>query len=93
MKNTHTGERWFVAHDAIFTNGGDKPICIAHIDKNEPSTSPADREANARLIAAAPELLEALERVLKVDSIARPIDAFESFQLAEKAIAKAKGQQ
>ena len=49
--------------------------------------------ANARLIAAAPELLEALERVLKVDLIERPIDAFESFKLAEKAIAKAKGQQ
>ena len=55
----------------------------------------AEQEANARLIAAAPELLEALEELADlvddlVDGIYRP-DSFTT-QPARAAIAKAKGE-
>lgn len=49
---------------------------------------PHDQEANARLIAAAPDLLEALEAVVRVADR----DTVE-FRMARAAIAKAKGEQ
>lgn len=45
--------------------------------------------ANARLIAAAPELLEALEEVLGWETLC-PI---ETYEMASAAIAKARGQE
>jgi hypothetical protein len=45
-------------------------------------------EANARLIAAAPELLEALEEVLGWETLC-PV---ETYEMARAAIAKARGQ-
>ena len=52
-------------------------------------------EANANLIAAAPELLEALERLLIVCETPYPgcILSSREAMLARQAIAKAKGQQ
>lgn len=50
-----------------------------------------DTKANARLIAAAPEMLEALKAALGMSS---PIDRYENaklFELIEAAIAKAEG--
>ncbi|CUJ58749.1 Uncharacterised protein [Achromobacter xylosoxidans] len=51
-------------------------------------------EANARLIAAAPELLEALEWALRAMEARNPLWAEgERFVAARAAIAKAKGEQ
>jgi hypothetical protein len=59
---------------------------------------PAEHEANARLIAAAPELLAALEAVVALDSArltARDWGAAKdaAYSQARAAIAKAKGVQ
>lgn len=39
------------------------PISIAMPDRDEPRTNPTERDANARLIAAAPDLLAALQKL------------------------------
>ena len=65
-----------------------------------------DPEANARLIAAAPELLEALEQLFRIGEFyssaiehdnygehGRKMDLAEWATLAQAAIAKAKGEQ
>lgn len=54
--------------------------CICHI-----ASTNEDAEANAKLIAAAPELLEALEKILIADYAV-------SRENARNAIAKAKGE-
>lgn len=69
MKTKHTPGPWVVAYGQVYRaepsptceNAG---ICIAKPDRNEPHTSPCERDANARLIAAAPELAEALRKTL-----------------------------
>lgn len=74
------------------------PISIAMPDRDEPRTNPTERDANARLIAAAPELLEALEALAnRVDPANKKRDlTITSFVAALKkaraAIAKAKGE-
>lgn len=62
------------------------------MDRNEPHTSPCERDANARLAAAAPELLEALQSIVnsgELDGRApqRMIDN------ARQAISRATGNQ
>jgi hypothetical protein len=59
-------------------------------------TVTSDRnEADARLIAAAPELLEALKLFVRAEKMARdgnpPQDADELIKLGDSAIAKAEG--
>lgn len=53
--------------------------------------SPDENEANARLIASAPELLKALENVLAEIEEAVPSVDFWSKKAARAAITKAKG--
>lgn len=50
------------------------------------------QEANARLIAAAPELLEALQNIVTTDAEVLKILAPEQREVANSAIAKALGQ-
>jgi hypothetical protein len=51
-----------------------------------------DREANARLIAVAPELYEALWKIARVEFNCSPHQRFMAAQaIAEEAIAKARG--
>ncbi len=54
------------------------------------------QEANARLIAAAPDLLEALEAMVadwgKLASVVKPLGEESSLRKARAAIAKAKGE-
>ncbi len=49
-------------------------------------------EANANLIAAAPEMLESLKRLLNLTSAANELEIVEAWQGARDAIAKAKGE-
>ena len=71
-------------------NGSVLPICRLDVDRFE-------AEANARLIAAAPELLEALEAMLShtadLDPMQgfRPEEDFSAVKQARAAIAKATG--
>jgi len=39
-------------------------VPIAHMDRNTPETAPAERDSNAYMCAAAPEMLAACERAL-----------------------------
>lgn len=52
-----------------------------------------EREANARLIAAAPDLLEALKSLLCVDYRSWDNSAQEKWEAASAAVAKAEGEQ
>ena len=96
MTHTHTPGPWWRDDDGFIASGSDKtyitvasPNCSEDIDIDE-------REANARLIAAAPELLAALEDaeflLRKAGLIAGPMqDSFKrSATDARAAIAKAK---
>lgn len=94
MTAKHTPGRWLIGEDQcvddawsiITTSGGS---IIANVNDRH------DRKANAHLIAAAPDLLEALEEFFAIEedeaavSQAR-IDA--AFDAARAAIAKARGQ-
>lgn len=64
-----------------------KRYTLAHVYDGET----ANMEANARLIAAAPELLDALEGVLQVDCDSEDWHQDEAWERAKNAIAKAKG--
>jgi len=72
---------------------GDYRVCM--IDCDDETVSESEHEANARLIAAAPEMLAALEnaaaqlRTLLDDSIE---DDYSALTSAEIAITKAKGE-
>ena len=50
-------------------------------------------EANARLIAAAPELLEALKEIADTDPVDAALDPQRAVRIARAAIAKATGEQ
>lgn len=66
---------------------GGSPRYVAVADKRD---TPAETLANARLIAAAPELLEALEALLSYDNLGA-YDRATVRQQARAAIAKATG--
>ena len=71
-----------------------REICHVLIDESDPSDWPTTR-ANLRLIAAAPELLAALEAMRQHDSAGGPCDKpgfkCDCYARADAAIAKAKG--
>ena len=50
------------------------------------------REPNARLIAAAPDLLEALELIASTDPVDAALDPQRAMRVAKAAIAKALGE-
>ncbi len=62
----HTPGPWVVEQGSVYTKrpneNGQFPR-IALMDREEDETRPTERDANARLIAAAPELLAALKRI------------------------------
>lgn len=90
----HTLGPWTVDTDT----GGRKPIMakdgitsVAHTDGLE--NEDLD-EANARLIAAAPEMLQALKRAVSMlQAVGMPADAIpQDLEKMEDAIAKAEGE-
>lgn len=86
----HTPGIWKVSGESVVASNGD--YCIAVVESDGGYEAPLEqREANARLIAAAPELLEALEEVSKKGCL-----EYAPTTTAQKvwdAIAKAKGPQ
>lgn len=101
MKTQHTPGPWRadirLAQTVVVSERG----IVADIARHESSTteqSYSDEEiaANARLISAAPELLEALEQIAArentADGFERPVlDRKQCSAIARAAIAKAKG--
>lgn len=51
----HTSELWEYRDGAIYKGN----IAIGHADRNDPRTTPTERDANTQLMAAAPTLLAA----------------------------------
>ncbi len=47
--------------------GEPEQVAIARAARDEDATAPTERDANARLIAAAPELLAALDRLVSLN--------------------------
>jgi hypothetical protein len=99
MSAQHTPGPWCVSNIGL-TNDGQRPVTsanrrIALIDavvvlppKNMWRSECAEREANALLIAAAPDLLAAMEQL----SESPMFMAIEGHSAATAAIAKARGQ-
>lgn len=86
---THTPGPWFANHGAV--NAQDVPIALA----DDYSKSQSEREANARLIAAAPDMLAALRGIF-VHLAAEAADTHRghviaALETARAAITKAEG--
>jgi hypothetical protein len=89
MKLKHSPKPWYTDKDKDFvfsgTNETHPDIVCRFFDRDE-SDYP-NKEANAKLIAAAPELLEALQRALNDFKSQRWTE--ETYKVIEKAIKKA----
>lgn len=88
-KATHTPGPWRTGdmYSTVFgpKNGTPCPDVIADVHSS-------NRIANAKLIAAAPEILGALEALLDIAPLARDLQTRNIHALAEAAIRKAKGE-
>jgi hypothetical protein len=104
MKTQHTPGPWAVrdhwadegAFEVYPTRGGEPKIgqwsALAEVPEYGPNDAP-EAEANARLIAAAPDLLEALELMLEnLDAMYVVSPASSAHKKARAAIAKATGE-
>ena len=85
----HTPGEWEQSGCSVYSKGTAKPICLM--------SGPAEqeeREANARLIAAAPDLLEACKQILAYHErgVAKnqPVLSNHFLKIIEQAIAKAE---
>lgn len=94
----HTSGPWTVAGIDLFTvkpepsQIGMSRIKIATLDTKDHRVSPGDRRANGKLIAAAPEMLEALG--VACEALALPTSEAgraHALAIARAAIAKAEG--
>lgn len=96
MENKHTPGPWFAVRNSAFwevnpqRNYDDKhiPYTVADCCASDPDDTTGLQEANARLIAAAPDLLKNLEMAL----LWLEYDGRYDVQSIKLAIAKAKGQ-
>ena len=88
----HTPGPWKFAH------GTDEQLVhewsdVAYIDTRIPERTKAEQIANARLISAAPELLDALRDIIgQCDDGKAALDNNGTYKKARAAIAKATGQ-
>jgi type VI protein secretion system component VasF len=93
MTNTqHTPGPWSSDTDAYVVNNSDEVLAdVFYVESHSPDLDPRlIRKANARLIAAAPELLAALQALVALPNKHRPEEMWEA---ARAAIAKATGGQ
>lgn len=84
----HTPGPWNMAGPNTISNAA-KTIGIAHISTY--SVEQSEAEANVRLIAAAPDLLEAL-RTIVIHAASVQMDPQWAVKVARSAIAKATGE-
>ena len=72
----HTPGKWetgsLMTQVVVWPDGWNAPLCIADCHAKNAPTPEEERCANARLIAAAPEMLEAIRHALPL-SIYRPL--------------------
>jgi len=81
----HSEGTWIVSGDSIITDA----FCIANIETDGGYEAPPEqREANARLLAAAPDLLSALRDLLEIGQAKAAFHVAEC-NMARAAIAKA----
>lgn len=89
MKTNHTPGPWGISGNRIYA--ANKPICSIptrfNDENNEWEYSSPENEANAKLIAAAPELLEALQLFVNSGLVTEESDAM---KLGRAAIEKAQ---
>lgn len=92
---SHTPGPWFVSEFAgaliVRADLGDGESVDVAALMDEGSTEDVTIEANARLIAAAPELLDALRRSLWLIEVEHKLDGQHITRDARAAIAKAEG--
>ena len=89
--NAYTPGPWYYSSGMVWADA-DERVAIARADRNEPATLPTERDANARLIAAAPEMLEALEVIMSVSFFDTWLETQPVYKLALAAIQKARGE-
>jgi len=92
MKTEHTPGPWNFSHGRISSRAHQtskdlRLTVIADLDME--NDSHGEQEANARLIAAAPELLEAMQHALDVMEIFKVGEGCGTQKAAREAIAKA----
>ena len=97
MAEQHTKGPWMSFYDGTLVIAEGDGACVASLRDTEVETI-AERRANAHLIAAAPELLEALKHVVAAErafiedtSAAWDDEVGKAVIAAEAAIAKAEG--
>ncbi len=88
MKNTHTPGPWEIGQDGlgISVDADGVPVCMC-------DGPVEDNEANARLIAAAPDLLVAGQHILQVAWNGTYAEQESALQSLRAAIAKAEGRE
>ena len=96
MESKHTPGPWFYDSGTIWSESQLDPENKPYVFRGEEALAAImSRNAqDARLIAAAPQMLEALEKIAEIGrqkGDARPQDAVSCFVIAEAAIAAAKG--
>lgn len=93
--SAHTPGPWQIDGDQITTADAGIPICDLHMEDELEWGGPdliAEAEANARLISAAPCLLEALREMRKeYGDYADTANTLEAVRLADAALSKAEG--
>lgn len=95
--SNHTPGPWLHVEGTHFVGTDDadtQTICYTDDHRNRRKRSQAEHEANARLIAAAPELLEALKGLINVCTHPQSTkaDMKQIAREARAAIAKAEGE-
>ena len=88
MQSNHTPGPWYTMGAGVYT-GSAQNDNIAHIATAHFYGVPGDPMANARLIAAAPELLAALQLLVRGDG--QPDECARAMRAARAAIARATG--
>lgn len=94
MTTSHTPGPWkFTTHFEVVMDDGDVQPLVAAVNASDASVSHERATADGRLIAAAPELLAALEAVLgyEDDRPAPGTRGAEIYAGAQAVIARAKG--
>jgi hypothetical protein len=87
MSSKHTPGPWAATNDRVYADG--VPICA--LSWGTGSVPGSESHANARLIAAAPELLDRLKRLVGIDWSKGGLAHDDALMQARAAIAAAEG--